>query len=116
VDPSACVQYRHCSFSSCGRDSFCEELLGDLALGALYEANAMIVINTFGGSSRPHDGPVHEADLTNPSNVLIFQDYYGDGTGQTHMGGRNFACCDGRAKWQKCGLKGYDIIHATWWQ
>ena len=76
----------------------------------------MIVINTFGGSSRPHDGPVHEADLTNPSNVLIFQDYYGDGTGQTHMGGRNFACCDGRAKWQKCGLKGYDIIHATWWQ
>ena len=88
----------------------------DIGPETSYEVNAMIVINTFGGSARPRDGPVSEADIPGPSNVFIFQDPYGDGSGSMHFGGRNFACCDGRAKWQKSGVKGDDAIHSRWWQ
>ena len=88
----------------------------DLGPQTNYEVNAMIVINTFGGTARPHAGPVTDADIPNPSNVFIFQDSFGDGTGSNHNGGRNFACCDGRAKWQKLGLSGDDVIHSRWWQ
>jgi prepilin-type N-terminal cleavage/methylation domain-containing protein len=78
-----------------------------------YEVNAMIVVNIFGGSSRPHDGPVTDGDISDPSNVFIFQDYKGDGSGKVHFNGRNYACCDGRAKWKKAGLKG---IGGRWWK
>ncbi len=102
-----------------GQLPFCPSLVdqpADIGPETNYEVNAMIVINTFGGSWRPHSGPVTDSDIADPSNVLIFQDYYGDGTGQQHGGGRNFACCDGRAKWQHASVKGDDSIHSRWWQ
>jgi len=81
-----------------------------------YEVNAMIVVNIFGGSSRPHDGPVTDGDIADPPNVLIFQDYKGDGSGEVHFYGRNYACCDGRAKWKKAGMRGEGAIGGRWWK
>jgi prepilin-type N-terminal cleavage/methylation domain-containing protein len=85
----------------------------DLGPETSYEVNAMIVADI--GGSRPHLGPVQEGEIADPSNVFIFQDYKGDGSGWQHFNGRNYACCDGRAKWKKAGMGGDDAIGGRWW-
>ncbi len=75
-----------------------------------YEVNAMIVVNNF-RSWDPH--PVHTDQVSDPAYVFIFEDHHGTGDGN-HVGGRNHACADGRAKWQKAHIHGHKI-GARWW-
>ncbi len=76
-----------------------------------YEFNGFIALND--SPLAPHDGPVLQQDLPNPSRVLAFEDY--SQSPRYHAGMRNFARCDGSAKAYPVSLQGGQMCHAKWW-
>jgi prepilin-type N-terminal cleavage/methylation domain-containing protein len=81
-----------------------------------YSANSMVLIPAYWysiGKTSCAPYPVHIGSVVNPSATFIWEDWgqaYSDKA--IHVGGTNFAVCDGHAKWQKQGRK--DII-GGWW-
>jgi prepilin-type N-terminal cleavage/methylation domain-containing protein len=87
------------------------ERVPEIGAGTNYEVNAFLAVNSIPNAGRPHGGPVHEADVRNPSRVQVFQDHLYEG-GRVHFDGRNRVLCDGHAKWVRNGSR--EVV-ATWW-
>lgn len=87
------------------------ERVPEIGPGTNYEVNAFLAVNSIPYRDRPHGGPVHEADVRNPSRVQVFQDHIWEG-GRVHFDGRNRVLCDGRVKWVRNGS--LEVV-AVWW-
>lgn len=83
---------------------------------ANYSINSMVVMTDYWISIRkavPHGGPVRIGDVADPTKVFMWEDWgQAYAGGAIHVGGTNFGCCDGHAKWVKQGSK---AIVAGWW-
>ena len=93
---------------------FCPDLerhVAEVGEGTNYEANGVLVVNTFPMQGRPHEGAVTSSDLRRPTVTFLFQDHYTEGR-KVHRGGRNFVCVDGHVVWQEEGQKD---VQARWW-
>jgi prepilin-type N-terminal cleavage/methylation domain-containing protein len=83
-----------------------------------YSVNSMVVMpcywQSLGGKwATVPPGPVSLGMVVNPCATFIWEDWgQGYNNGAVHVGGTNFAVCDGHAKWQKQGVKN---IIGGWW-
>lgn len=72
-----------------------------------YEINAMVVMSDLFPSKVSAVGPVSLGAVVDPTATFIWEDWGQSYSGYAiHVGGTNFVCCDGHAKWQKQGQKG----------
>jgi len=80
-----------------------------------YSINAMVVMPDYWPAMNPAKfgnvppGPCTIGKVKNPTATFIWEDWgQAYSGGATHMGGTNFVCCDGHAKWLKDlgGIKG----------
>lgn len=85
--------------------------LNDIGPLTNYEFNGFIALND--SPLAPHSGPVRMADIVNPSQVLLFEDY--SNSPQYHAGFRNFALCDGSANAFPSSQQSALPCHGKWW-
>ncbi len=84
-----------------------------------YEVNSMIVILDYWGQAGKRkipasyytSWPVTLGMVSDPSSTFIWEDW-GQAYTAIHVGGTNFACCDGHAKWVRQGMK---TCKGGWW-
>ena len=76
-----------------------------------FEFNGYLAVND--SPQAPHPGPVRMADIENPSQVLLFEDY--SNTGSYHASFRNFALSDGSAKAFPSSQQSAPSCHGKWW-